>query len=75
VAAANLASRGSVSPELAGTAAILASLASAVVNIPVIAKQARSSSVTARVTAITVFQMAAGLAAILIQHFLMKISW
>jgi uncharacterized membrane protein (DUF4010 family) len=75
VAAANLASRGSVSPELAGTAAILASLASAVVNIPVIAKQARSSSVTARVTAITVLQMAAGLAAILIQHFLMKISW
>jgi uncharacterized membrane protein (DUF4010 family) len=75
VAAANLASRGSVSAELAGTAAILASLASAVVNIPVIAKQARSSIITARVASITALQMVAGLGAIIVQHFLMKFSW
>jgi uncharacterized membrane protein (DUF4010 family) len=75
VAAANLASRGSVSPELAGTAAILASLASAVVNIPVIAKQAKSSSIIARVASITALQMVAGLGAIIVQHFLMKFSW
>jgi uncharacterized membrane protein (DUF4010 family) len=75
VAAANLASRGSVSPELAGTAAILASLASAVVNIPVIAKQAKSSTITARVASITAIQIVAGLGAIILQHFLMKFSW
>jgi uncharacterized membrane protein (DUF4010 family) len=75
VAAANLASRGSVSAELAGTAAILASLASAVVNIPVIAKQAKSSSIIARVASITALQMVAGLGAIIVQHFLMKFSW
>jgi uncharacterized membrane protein (DUF4010 family) len=75
VAAANLASRGSVSAELAGTAAILASLASAVVNIPVIAKQAKSSTITARVASITALQMLAGLGAIIVQHFLMKFSW
>src|SRR6202034_3538053 len=75
VAAANLASRGSVSPELAGTAAILASLASAVVNIPVIAKQAKSSNVTTRVASITALQTAAGLGAIIVQHFLMKFAW
>jgi uncharacterized membrane protein (DUF4010 family) len=72
VAAANLASRGSISVGLAGIGAILASLASAVVNIPVIAKQARNLAVTKRVTVRTALQIVAGIAAIVAQHVLMQ---
>jgi uncharacterized membrane protein (DUF4010 family) len=72
VAAANLASRGSISVGLAGIGTILASLASAVVNIPVIAKQARDLAVTKRVTVLTALQIVAGVAAIVAQHLLMQ---
>jgi uncharacterized membrane protein (DUF4010 family) len=72
VAAANLASRGSISVGLAGIGAILASLASAVVNIPVIAKQAGNLAVTKRVTVLTALQIVAGVAAIVAQHVLMQ---
>jgi len=74
VAAANLASRGSISSGVAGIATILASLASAVVNVPVIAKQSKHMGVTARVAGITALQMLAGIGVILLQHFLVRLS-
>jgi uncharacterized membrane protein (DUF4010 family) len=74
VAAANLASRGSISSGVAGIATILASLASAVVNIPVIAKQAKHMGVIGRVAGITALQMLAGVGVIVLQHFLVRLS-
>jgi uncharacterized membrane protein (DUF4010 family) len=72
VAAANLAARGSISPGLAGTGAVLASIASAIVNIPLVAKQAKDPQITRRVTAVTVVQALAGVAALFLQHYLMR---
>ncbi len=72
VAAANLAARGSISAATAGVGATLASLASAIVNIPVIAKQAKGSSVTGKVAAITVLQILTGALAIAFQYLLLR---
>jgi uncharacterized membrane protein (DUF4010 family) len=72
VAAANLAARGSISAATAGVGATLASLASAIVNIPVIAKQAKSSNVTAKVATITALQILTGALAIAFQYFVLR---
>jgi uncharacterized membrane protein (DUF4010 family) len=74
VAAANLASRGSISVGVAGIGTILASVSSAIVNIPVIAKQAKDSNVTKQVAVLTTLQMFAGMIAIVSQHLLMRYS-
>jgi uncharacterized membrane protein (DUF4010 family) len=71
VAAANLAARGSISPGLAGTGAVLASIASAVVNIPLVAKQVKDPQITRRVTTVTAIQTLAGVATLILQHYLM----
>lgn len=73
VAAANLAARGSISAGAAGVATILASLASALVNIPVIAKQGKRNEVTAKVVWITALQILAGVSVILLQGLLMRV--
>ena len=72
VAAANLAARGSISPGLAGTGAVVASIASAIVNIPLVARQAKDPRITRRVTAVTTVQAVAGVAALLVEHYLMR---
>jgi uncharacterized membrane protein (DUF4010 family) len=70
VAAANLATRGAVSPNSAGIAVVLASMASAIVNIPLVAKQTRDQRVTSRLSVLTALQVVAGIATLLIQHLL-----
>lgn len=73
VAAANLAARGSISPEVAGTGAVLASMASAIVNVPLVARQAKNSQVNLRVTTLTLMQIALGLVLIFVQRYV--ITW
>ncbi len=71
-AAASLAIRGSVSAWAAGSAAILASMASAVVNVPLVARGAKDKSVTRRVALITVLQVAIGTSVLFAQRIWMK---
>ncbi len=70
VAAADLAARGSVSSFSAGIGTVLASLASAIVNLPVIAQQAKRKDVTAKVAWITGLQVLVGVSVILLQRLL-----
>jgi uncharacterized membrane protein (DUF4010 family) len=70
VAAANLATRGAVPPNSAGIAVVLASMASAVVNIPLVARQTKDHNITSRLSILTALQIIAGVTALLVQHFL-----
>jgi uncharacterized membrane protein (DUF4010 family) len=70
VAAANLATRGAVSPGSAGVAVVLASMASAVVNIPLVARQTKDSRIGSRLAVLTGLQLIAGIATLLAQHYL-----
>jgi uncharacterized membrane protein (DUF4010 family) len=72
VAAANLATRGAVSPNSAGVAVVLASMASAVVNLPLVARQTKDQSITSRLSVLTTLQVIAGVAALLVQHLLRR---
>jgi uncharacterized membrane protein (DUF4010 family) len=73
VAAANLAARGSISPLAAGTGAVLASIASAAVNIPLVARHVKDREIARRVTLITVAQMAVGVGALMLQRYLLPL--
>jgi uncharacterized membrane protein (DUF4010 family) len=73
VAAANLAARGSISPLAAGTGAVLASIASAAVNIPLVARQVKDREIACRVTLITAVQMAVGIGALVLQRYLLPL--
>lgn len=68
-AAATLSAAGKVTPELAGTAAVLASMASALVNIPLVAKHLPERSLFWNLMVATVLQMAMGIAVLGAQHF------
>jgi uncharacterized membrane protein (DUF4010 family) len=72
VAAANLATRGTVSPNSAGVAVVLASMASAVVNIPLVARQTRGQGVASRLLGLTVLQIIAGVGVLVIQQILRR---
>jgi uncharacterized membrane protein (DUF4010 family) len=68
-AAANLASSGKIVPELAGTAAVIASMASALTNLPLVTKRIASKQGVLRLTTSTLTQIAAGIAVLAVQHF------
>jgi uncharacterized membrane protein (DUF4010 family) len=70
VAAANLAARGSISAQLAGTGTVLASIMSAAVNIPLVARQGKNSQMTWRVVIITAAQALAGIAMLVVERYL-----
>jgi uncharacterized membrane protein (DUF4010 family) len=70
VAAANLATRGAVSSDSAGVAVVLASMASAVVNIPLVARQAKDHSISTRLAVLTGLQLISGIGALVAQHYL-----
>jgi uncharacterized membrane protein (DUF4010 family) len=72
VAAANLSGRGSVTPGLAGAATVLASMASALVNVPLVARQAKDSKIAGRVMTTTVVEIASGASALLLQHYVLR---
>jgi uncharacterized membrane protein (DUF4010 family) len=61
-AAATLSAAGKVSPELAGTAAVLASMASAFVNVPLVAKHLPKRTLLLHLLTATMLQTALGIA-------------
>ncbi len=72
-AAASLAVHGSVSLWAAGTGAVLASMASAIVNVPLVSRGSRDSRATRRVLLITVLQVLIGAAALAAQKYLIRL--
>jgi uncharacterized membrane protein (DUF4010 family) len=70
-AAATVASHGQIRPALAGDAVVLASVASALVNLPIIYRAARNSAVSRSVTWWTIALATVGFAVLLAQH----IAW
>jgi uncharacterized membrane protein (DUF4010 family) len=70
-AAANLAGTGKIAPELAGTAAVIASMASALTNIPLVTQRVATRDGAVRFASSTFIQVAAGVAVLAIQHFVM----
>lgn len=73
-AAASLAARGKVSAELAGTACVLASMASAIINLPLVYKRLPNRTVRLRLAALTALQIAVGIAVLAVQHFWLNIG-
>jgi uncharacterized membrane protein (DUF4010 family) len=68
-AAATVASHGQILPSVAGEAVVLTSVASALVNLPIIYRNTRSSAVSRSVTRWTIALVIVGLAVLLVQHF------
>jgi len=68
-AAANLSASGSISPPLAGTAAVIASMASALTNLPVVFKRV-PHSLLVRIAFSTSAQVVVGIAVLAGQRFL-----
>jgi uncharacterized membrane protein (DUF4010 family) len=71
-AAANLAASGKIMPELAGTAAVIASMASAVTNVPLVTKRVATRDGAIRFASSTLIQVAAGIAVLAVQHFVIS---
>lgn len=67
VAAANLSTSGKITPELAGTAVVIASMASAFTNVPLVFKRL-SGKVLFRIGSSTVLQIIVGITVLAVQH-------
>jgi uncharacterized membrane protein (DUF4010 family) len=70
-AAANLAASAKITPELAGTAAVIASMASALTNVPLVFKRL-SGTVLFRITSSTALQAIVGIVVLAIQHYFLS---
>ena len=66
-AAADLSAVGKISPELAGTATVIASMASALTNLPLVFKRL-SRPVLLRMASLNALQIAVGIAVLAAQH-------
>ena len=67
VAAANLSTSGKITPELAGTAVVIASMASAFTNVPLVFKRL-SGKVLFRIASSTALQIIVGITVLAVQH-------
>jgi len=67
-AAANLSAAGKITPELAGTAAVIASMGSALTNVPLVFKRL-SRPLLFRVASSTALQIVVGIAVLAVQHY------
>jgi len=67
-AAANLSAAGKITPELAGTAAVVASMGSALTNVPLVFKRL-SRPLLFRVASSTALQIVVGIAVLAVQHY------
>jgi uncharacterized membrane protein (DUF4010 family) len=67
-AAATLAEHGRLTPLVAGTGAVLASLASAVINLPLVARVAGDATLTRRLSLSLALVVLAGITGIVLQH-------
>lgn len=70
-AAANLSASGKITPELAGTAAVLASMASALTNVPLVFKRL-SRTLLLRIASSTALQIIVGIAVLAAQHYMFR---
>jgi hypothetical protein len=63
---------GKVTPELAGTAAVLASMASAFINVPLVAKYLSRKTLLSSLIIATVVQTMIGIVVLGAQHFILR---
>jgi len=69
-AAANLVGHGEMAAHLAADGVVIASIASALVNLPIVSRNARNSVLTRRLTLVTVAACTAGILVLAAQnHF------
>jgi uncharacterized membrane protein (DUF4010 family) len=68
-AAANMVAHGQLQPGVAGTGVVLASFASALINLPIIQRQAKNPVLTRRISAITVMLTLLGVAVLFLREF------
>ena len=68
-AAANMVTHGRVAPELAGSGVVLASVASALINLPIIQRNARNPVLFRRLAFLTFMLSALGLALLALREF------
>jgi uncharacterized membrane protein (DUF4010 family) len=68
-AAANMVGHGHVQPGLAGTGVVLASVTSALVNLPIIYRNAKNPALSQRLTVLTVALSVFGLALLALEQF------
>jgi uncharacterized membrane protein (DUF4010 family) len=69
VAVANLSASGKITPELAGTAAVIGSMTSALTNVPVVFKRL-PGTIVVKIASSTTLQIVVGIAVLTIQHYL-----
>jgi uncharacterized membrane protein (DUF4010 family) len=67
-AAATMAIHGKLSPDVAGVATVFASIASALVNLPLVQRQSKNKRLTRTLAAISLFLVAAGLIVLAIRQ-------
>jgi len=68
-AAANLVGHGQMQAGLAGEGVVLASVASALVNLPIIHRNAKNAGLSRRLTTITLVLSAVGIVVLLLQEY------
>ena len=68
VAVANLCASGKITPELAGTAAVIGSMTSALTNVPVVFKRL-PSKIVFKIASSTGLQILVGIAVLAVQHY------
>jgi uncharacterized membrane protein (DUF4010 family) len=68
-AAANMVAHGQLQPGVAGSGVVLASLASALINLPIIQRQANNPVLTRRLTTLTVALAILGVAVLLLREY------
>lgn len=75
-AAANMVAHGQLPPGLAGTAVVLASLASAIINVPMIQREAKNPALVRRMARLTVELTILGVVVLLLReyHWLLSLS-
>jgi uncharacterized membrane protein (DUF4010 family) len=71
VAAANLSASAKITPELAGTAVVIASMASALTNVPLVFKRL-SGTVLFRIASSTALQIIVGITVLALQHYFLS---
>jgi uncharacterized membrane protein (DUF4010 family) len=70
---ANMAMHGKVTSAQAGMAVVLSSLVSTLVNLPIVWRQTKSTSVVRELTFSSLLQIAAGIAALVLQSRFLRI--
>ena len=67
--AANMVAHGQLQPGVAGTGVVLASLTSAIVNLPIIQRRAKNHALTRRLATLTVALTILGITVLLLMEY------